>query len=423
MDGIDLTYRKPDRYDYITAVACGMVGGLVDVFLVGCPDSSILGSWTDEQVNNVVEAFAKLNGWKSTGGNNIGVKGAIDFLEQKFEINYDQSVGDAATKALGLSLTPSKHHMQSLAHSPDVLGLFFSILNQFTSTATFIDGGRVIIMNTATFELQGGNFIAKIFCGFYNWLGHLISDVAGSSGSKGRGMGINLPFYELFNLCDFGDFDLGNKNGNRGTMADVATKVFENGYDFRFGIAMSIPVVVTDLAIRLIWAIRRLFFFKEPILKCIPTSKNQDLRWMILVGNGTLCVIDVADAGIESGGTLPGFLMHLNLVAWVKMLKLAVREAVIQAQGVDVDMMLEIFQETNLYLTDYFDKLKAIDLEKYQQEIAEYTLWSEAFENVETDEELNSLLLTTYQEIGIENPWEGDFDTFMADPSSQLVFK
>ena len=32
-----------DGYDYLAAVACGAVGGLVDIFLVGTPGNSTLG--------------------------------------------------------------------------------------------------------------------------------------------------------------------------------------------------------------------------------------------------------------------------------------------------------------------------------------------------------------------------------------------
>ena len=38
--------------------------------------------------------------------------------------------------------------------------------------------------------------------------------------------------------------------------ATIATKAFEEGYDLRFGVAMAIPVLVTELSIRLIWSIK-----------------------------------------------------------------------------------------------------------------------------------------------------------------------
>ncbi|MEI2414131.1 hypothetical protein V8V50_09280 [Ligilactobacillus salivarius] len=81
-------------------------------------------------------------------------------------------------------MSTKNHHMMSLGHSPDVIGLFFSILNQFTSTATFVTGEKLITINTETFELVGGNFIAKVFSGIANWFGHIMSDIAGSSGSR-----------------------------------------------------------------------------------------------------------------------------------------------------------------------------------------------------------------------------------------------
>ena len=79
-----------------------------------------------------------------------------------------------------------------------------------------------------------------------------MSDVAGSSGAVGRGSGIGIPFYELFQACDWGSFQVGQ---DRNTLAVVATKVFQEGYDARFGLAMALPVLLCDLSIKLIWAL------------------------------------------------------------------------------------------------------------------------------------------------------------------------
>jgi len=32
------------KYDYLVAVACGIIGGIVDIFLVGAPENSKLGN-------------------------------------------------------------------------------------------------------------------------------------------------------------------------------------------------------------------------------------------------------------------------------------------------------------------------------------------------------------------------------------------
>ena len=48
-----------DKYDYLAAIACGAIGGLIDIFLVGTPGNSKLGDWTDKQVDKAVMSFAK----------------------------------------------------------------------------------------------------------------------------------------------------------------------------------------------------------------------------------------------------------------------------------------------------------------------------------------------------------------------------
>lgn len=164
----------------------------------------------------------------------------------------------------------------------------------------------MITIQTDTGELQGHDFISRLFCGTVNWFGHLMSDIAGSSGGRGnanggRGSGIVIPFYELFGLCDFGSFQVGE---NRNTLAVLATKAFQDGYDARWGLTMAIPVVLCDLSIRFIWSVRRFFGDKKQLSECIPSDKQPDLRMMVLVGNGTLCIVDGVDAAVRSGGNM-----------------------------------------------------------------------------------------------------------------------
>lgn len=161
-----------DKYDYMLASACGLIGGLIDVFFVGVPGQGALGKWTDVQVDNAVKKFASLNGWSGGKRGGSEVASAIGFLEEKFNINYDHAT-TAATDGAVKNMSMRNHHVKSLGHSPDLVGLFFSILDQFSSTAHFVDRGKLISIDTKTFELSGGNFPAKLFAGFANWLGHL----------------------------------------------------------------------------------------------------------------------------------------------------------------------------------------------------------------------------------------------------------
>ena len=413
---------KCDKYDYLAAVACGAIGGIVDIFLVGAPGDSVLGKWTDAQVDKAVMSFAKLSGWSPKEAKQNSVASAIGFLERKFRVNYDQRHSADVNNLF--SMSAKNHHMMSLGHSPDIIGLFFSILNQFTSTSTFIANGQLITINTKTFELEGGNFIAKIFCGVANWFGHIMSDIAGSSGARGngnRGSGVNMPFYELFQFCKFGKFNVGQ---DKQDLATIATRAFQEGYDFRFGLATAIPVIITDLSIRLIWALRRHFQYGKQLKECIPTSKHADLRIMLLLGNGTLCVMDGVDAGVRSGGNALAFFMRLNLIAWYRFITLVLKEVCIRI-GISnaLEKHLEAYRRINQALLAYLAELEKIDLETFRKETEEYRRLSEALELVKDDNALRDMLLNIYEKQNIELPWKGDFDEHMSNKNAKLVFK
>lgn len=362
--------KSCDKYDYLTAVGCGVVAGLVDSFFVGMPGESKLGGWTDAQVDKAVIGFAKICGWTPKAGKENSMAAAIGWLEKKYPVNYDQT---KSTQVGGLfKMGPTNHHMKSLAHAPDIIGLFFSILNQFTGTSTFLDNGQLITIQTDTHELQGHDFLSRLFCGTVNWFGHLMSDVAGSSGGRGkenggRGSGIVIPFYELFGLCDFGSFQVGT---HKNTLAVLATKAFQGGYDARWGLTMSIPVVLCDLSIRFIWSVRRYFGDKEPLQECIPSEKYPDLRMMLLIGNGSLCFVDAIDAAVRSGGNALTFFLHLNLIAWYKLVKRVLAELLIRYDLSYADLAIYM-QKINQELERQLQRLRQIDYAAYEKELAQ----------------------------------------------------
>lgn len=246
---------KPDcdRLDYILAASSGALCGIIDIFLVGKPGESPLGDITDKWFANRTMDFAKLCGWKGEGE-----KSAIRFLENKFKVPYDQTGrGDAASSIFDLS--PSNHHFKSLAHNPTLCGLFFSILDQFQNTSHFVSGGQLISLEKADdkFELRGHDVPSKLFCAFVNWFGHLISDMSGSSGGKGRGMGIPSPFWAWTNDI----IVIKNKLGIPVSQFDeavneLALNIYESGYDMRFQAAQAIPVFINEMVVRMIYAVR-----------------------------------------------------------------------------------------------------------------------------------------------------------------------
>ena len=362
----DYTMRKAncDKYDYIIAAFCGLASGLVDSFFVGMPKDSKLGNWTDKKADRFVEKISKSiwNADKRTTAEGKpkkipdSLQKCISYLEQRFKVNYDARYAkDLDVKDGVLSgMSSRNHHLKSLSHSPSIIGLVFSIIDQFTGKASFIDGGKIIrvVPKKNGKELQGATFHAKLFCGFANWLGHLLSDLVGSSstrnvarGKTGRGSGLGIPFYELFQFCEFGSFDV---NGERLSLAELSVKVFENGYDLRFGVTMAIPVVLNELMIRLLWTMKQRYYHKKTWLDSVPFGNQPELRRMLLIGHGTLCLVDGIDARIRAKGCLLSFALHLNVVAWARLgfsgaleIRTLYKENAIDLNAMDKDLETE----------------------------------------------------------------------------------
>lgn len=314
-----------DKWDYIFSASAGVLAGLVDSFFVGSPNDSKLLEHADATMDSLVQRFASLNGWKGPKSDADPTKSAIGFLERTFKVNYDHQHGKIVNDFM--KMTPSNHHLKSLSHSPSPLGLIFSIIDQFRGTATFIDNGRLITI-TAESKLQGSNVISKLFCAFVNWIGHIMSDIAGSSGGKGRGTGVPIPFYELLLTLNVGSFE---HKDEQLSFADIAVKVFEQGYDSRFGLVQAIPVLMVEIFIRIFCIIRHRYQYGRPWSDCIEflkLDKSPRLRKMLLVGHGTLCLIDAGDAFIKNPNfTWVGFLSRLNFVAWMRFSYLGLRHA------------------------------------------------------------------------------------------------
>lgn len=109
---------KLDKWDWILGASIGLITGLMDVFLVGKPGDSKLGDVVDKLSEKIVLLTANLNGYKGTD-----YRGAVDNLEKKYFVTYDKAKIDE------IGMLEKNHHLLSLAHANDIIGLIFSILD------------------------------------------------------------------------------------------------------------------------------------------------------------------------------------------------------------------------------------------------------------------------------------------------------
>ena len=330
IQSIQIAKPECDKLDYTLAACSGALCGMLDIFLVGKPKESPIGDITDEWFAERTKDFAKRCGWDAADDKPLS--SAVRFLEKKFKIPYDQrGMGDAASFIFDLNA--KNHHFKSLAHNPSLCGLFFSVLDQFSNESHFVSGGEMISLVEADggFELQGHDIPSKLFCAIVNWFGHLISDMSGSSGSQGRGMGIPSPLWTWTNsvLAIKKSLKIPANQFDR-SVNELALTLYNEGYDARFQTAQAIPVFINEMIVRLCYAIRRLIkYFAETEAEsrsmalmwktCEPFS-NPTVKRMLTVAHGTFCLLDIGDATargfIAGGGTFnpTEFFLRLNIV-------------------------------------------------------------------------------------------------------------
>lgn len=396
-----------DRMDYVLSVCSGILCGVVDIFLVGEPGESPVGNITDKWFENRTVDFAKMCGWDDTKNNSTS--SAIKYLEKKFKIPYDQTgAGDAARWIF--DLTPKNHHFKSLGHNPTLLGLFFSIMDQFANTSHFVSNSELISLQEADkkWSLHGNNIPSKLFCGIINWFGHLVSDMSGSSSSKGRGMGIPSPFWAWTNdiiaikrkgHIPVSEFDK--------SINELALEIFKKGYDVRFQMAQVIPVFINEILVRTIYSIRRMVRYFNTVEakdrsfsflweRCEPFT-NATVKRMLTVAHGTFCLVDASDAlarsFISGGGSLNAteLIMRLNIVGIGRFTISLYGEVSREKQRYSLKEEAIILKREKLILKDYVEGLQRLseiyddkELLQFTKDLKESDMYIKAFEKTIT---------------------------------------
>lgn len=331
---LDRYTNHADKADYALAVTSGILSGLVDSLFVGEFSLEHANQWGNQQAQKFVLKVAKYQGY---GGNEPAQ--AIKYLEDQFPI-----AADKATAAFGGGL---QHHLRDFSHHPTPVGLVCSILTQFTGNVygTDVAGAfKCVPLNKdGCLDLIGKSFPEKIMFGTVNWFFHMVSDVAGSSGSvmKGSfGTGIPGPLVSL--LKEFSSTRLFKKQDANGykEFSVRISKLFNgtllgeldsNGnliplkFDLRteMGVAMqvgkqTIPVIINDCIVRAFFLLRQLLqeLSRDEVQdwsdvdkidwKAIIPLRNRTVDRMLTIAGMTFTVADTADAAIhaaiESGG-------------------------------------------------------------------------------------------------------------------------
>lgn len=333
----DESVDKASRIDYGVAAGSGLITGLLSVLLgkpLSIEEASKIGG---NEADKIVVGAARSLGCKLPNDKDIfGKDGrcdvealakAIKFLEGKFPIPQDK-----LTPEFGGGL---QHHLRDYTHHPTLLGLFFSILTQFTGVGYGTDtAGNFIKPPLPADALVGMNVPEKIAIGTFNWLFHLISDIDGSHANAGKGTGIPGPILsimkELSSTPLFQNIRLNYKDGEI-SFSQWLSKLFNGTYfkdssgkpvrfDFRteMGLATqvveeSLFVLANEVIVRVFYTVSRLaseirsknISSLRELDKLDPKSfipiKNRALTRMCTVSSGTFVAVNSAGSAIKAG--------------------------------------------------------------------------------------------------------------------------
>lgn len=322
---IDLLSSQADKLDYLIAIASGLTCALLDILWVDEFDLNQGREIASDKVDSFVKKIAEIVEGKKFENLNDAVKS----LEKRFPIPSDGNTPD-----FGGGL---QHHLRDFAHHPTLVGLACSILTQFTEKSygtNEIGLFKVVDIPEKSKLAIGKTIPEKIFFGTITWFFHLVSDIAGSSGTAGISGGTGIPgpilslakeisVIPLFKNLNVDDMSV-NKfisklfNGTLFMQRDDAGNIIKESiikFDFRGELGLllelgkqAIPVIANECMVRSFYFIRRLAIamkennirtindMKKIDWKVVKPSNNPTINRMLTISTGVFSAIDIGEA-------------------------------------------------------------------------------------------------------------------------------
>ena len=326
---IELLSSQADKWDYLVAVASGILCGMLDIIWVGDFSLKKGSEFASEKVDGFVTKTANLLGYEGDD-----LQAAVKFLEEHFPVPSDGNTPD-----FGGGL---QHHLRDFGHHPTIVGLIFSLLTQFTkmSYGTDVNGlFKIVPVPEKSKAFIGKDIPEKLFKGTVIWFFHLVSDMAGSSSTAAISGGTGIPgpilslAKELSALPIFRNIKVGEN-----TLSAFLSKVFngilfakrdENGkiikdtiikFDLRGELGavaelgkQALPVIANECIVRSFYFIRRLALsLKSLTCSSLGDISLKDIDWdsvkpfgnptitrMLTISSAVFTAIDITEAVIS----------------------------------------------------------------------------------------------------------------------------
>lgn len=262
--------HKLDSIDISICVLAGIVSAALDILLVGIPQPTKEGLKAGSLSNYIRKYFE--NKFPAEKMEKLGRK-------TSHKTPYDaQDNRNTSTYVEGLS--SYYHRLLELGHDP-ILGFLVGVIDIMTNRMTTIDkSGKFVSQVMGNYT---GRTESSVFEAIFRQLRHLKSDLTTS-------MGLPAPLMGVFNLFQFGK--IGKEEQ---TIAEIVQGMYYEGYDFIHFCSASIPVMVSEVIVRICYALKRIkegHSIKDSIPFTLNRTKRPKLGTMLFISHSVATSIN-----------------------------------------------------------------------------------------------------------------------------------
>lgn len=323
-------FHRLDGFD-ITIAALGAIAGIiVDIVLVGIPQKGPDGLEAGPLSDFIRKKFNEICSPEER-------KRLADSKESK--VPYDAQDNRNTTEYVE-GLSAYYHRLLSLGHDP-LLGFVFGVYDIMHGTMTTIDkSGRIVCQVMENYADRKETDIASAIA---KQILHLKSDMTTS-------MGLPVPLMGLFNLLQFGK--IGEEEQ---TVAEIVQGMYYEGFDFIHFCSQSMSEIVTELIIRLGYAVKRIREGNK-LADSIPISLNREkhpkLAAMLFIGHTGAAAANAGKVFFTRNPLAINYSQWMSFakysykqLTWTVVQKPAMREAYVN--GILKEELTQIFAETD----------------------------------------------------------------------------
>lgn len=285
-----------DGWDYAIGGGVGLFCAILDILFVQKPLKP-----TAKYSQKVDGLF---NQWSQTAINHLIPPDLSKILEKSFKIGgADSRLSQDFIDPISGKFNPINHRFKSLNHDP-VLACFIGVLDVMNGTCTIVDNGTIKVLNT----VRGTSGEYNFFEALGMMLGHLASDFNAPSANGNRGMGIPAPLMGLFGT-------LKGVKINDTDIANLAEYMYVKGYDARHFVTMSIPVLISEVLIRVLYITKEMQVnnrdFFEVFKETLPFNISPRFRILLNISYGTMVAVNAGKVAITKD------ILNANYAMWL----------------------------------------------------------------------------------------------------------